>query len=105
LVSSHYCRARILIDAGMVLPAILFPMTTITGIEAYASTFNSLQMLSLVLSLLLTPMFVMMMLAIHQLASDDQEFSSQLGFSFALISAAVLSIHHYVQLTLCNRAF
>jgi hypothetical protein len=89
----------ILIDAGMISSAILFPMTTITSIEAYASTFNSLQMLPLVPSLILAPMFVIMMLAIHHLASDDKKVLTQLGFSFALICAAVLSIHYYVQLT------
>jgi hypothetical protein len=89
----------ILIDVGMILSAILFPMTTITSIEAYASTFNSLQMLPFVPSLLLAPMFVIMMLAIHHLASDEQKVLSQLGFSFALICATVLSIHYYIQLT------
>jgi hypothetical protein len=89
----------ILIDAGMILSAILFPMTTITNIETYASAFNSLQMLPFIPSLLLAPMFVIMMLSIHQYASNDQKILSQLGFSFALICAVVLSIHYYVQLT------
>ena len=44
-------------------------------------------------------MFVIMMLAIHQNASDDKKVLSQLGFSFSLICAAVLSIHYYIQLT------
>lgn len=89
----------ILIDVGMILSAILFPMTTITSIEAYANTFNSLQMLPFIPSLLLAPLFVIMMLSIHQYASDDKKVLSQLGFSFALICATVLSIHYYIQLT------
>ena len=93
----------VLIDAGMILSAILFPMTTITSIEAYASSFSSLQMLPFIPSLLLAPMFVIMMLCIHHYASDDQKFLSQLGFSFALICAAVLSIHYYVQLTVVQQ--
>jgi hypothetical protein len=92
-----------LIDAGMILSAILFPMTTITSIEAYASSFNSLQMLPFIPSLLLAPMFVIMMLCIHHYASDDQKVLSQLGVSFALICAAVLSIHYYVQLTVVQQ--
>ena len=92
-----------LIDAGMILSAILFPMTTITNIEAYASSFNSLQMLPLIPSLLLAPMFVIMMLSIHHYASDDKKVLSQLGFSFALICAAVLSIHYYIQLTVVQQ--
>jgi hypothetical protein len=89
----------LLIDAGMIASAILFPMTTITSMEAYASSFNSLQMLPFIPSLLLAPLFVVMMLAIHQKAPDDKKVLSQLGFSFALICAAVLSIHYYIQLT------
>jgi hypothetical protein len=89
----------ILIDAGMILSAILFPMTTITNIETYTNSFNSLQMLPFIPSLLLAPLFVIMMLSIHHYASDDQKVLSQLGFSFALICAAVLSIHYYIQLT------
>jgi hypothetical protein len=89
----------VLIDVGMILSAIFFPMTSITSVEAYASSFSSLQMLPLVPSLLLAPMFVIMMLSIHQYASDDKKALSQLGFSFALICAAILSIHYYIQLT------
>ena len=88
-----------LIDAGMILSTILFPMTKITNIEAYVSSFSSLQMLPFVPSLLLAPMFVIMMLCIHHFASDDKKVLSQLSFSFAVICAAVLSIHYYIQLT------
>jgi hypothetical protein len=88
-----------LIDAGMILSTILFPMTTITNVEEYASSFNSLQMLPFIPSLLLAPMFVIMMFAIQQNASDDKKVLGQLGFSFSLICAAVLSIHYYIQLT------
>jgi hypothetical protein len=44
-------------------------------------------------------MFVIMMLCIHHYAPDDKKVLSQLGFSFALICAALLSTHYYVQLT------
>jgi hypothetical protein len=89
----------ILIDTGMILSAILFPMTTITSVEAYASSFSSWQMLPLIPSLLLAPMFVIMMLCIHHYASEDKKVLSQLGFSFAIICSTVLSIHYYIQLT------
>ena len=88
-----------LIDAGMILSTILFPMATITNVEEYAGSFNSLQMLPFIPSLLLAPMFVIMMLAIQHNASDDKKVLGQLGFSFSLICAAVLSIHYYIQLT------
>jgi hypothetical protein len=88
-----------LIDAGLILSTIFFPMTTITSMEAYAGSFSNWQMLPLVPSLILAPTFVVMMLSIHHYASDDKKVLSQLGFSFALICAVVLSIHYYIQLT------
>ena len=93
----------VLIDAGMILSAILFPITTITSIEAYASSFSSLQMLPFIPSLLLAPMFVIMMLSIHHYAPEDKKMLSQLGFSFAIVCAAVLSIHYYIQLTVVQQ--
>jgi hypothetical protein len=88
-----------LIDAGMILSAILYPMTSISTIEAYASTFDSTQMLPFIPSLLLAPVFVLMMLCIHYDAPQEKKIVSQLGFSFSLICAATLSIHYYIQLT------
>jgi hypothetical protein len=40
-----------------------------------------------------------MMLSINHYATDDKKILSQLGFSFSLVCAAVLSIHYYIQLT------
>jgi hypothetical protein len=93
----------ILIDLGMILSAILFPMNTITNIEVYAKSFNSLQMLPFIPSLILAPIFVIMMLSIHQYAANDKKVLSQLGFSFALICAAILSVHYYIQLTVVQQ--
>ena len=93
----------VLIDAGMILSAVLFPMTTITSMDAYAASFSSLQMLPFIPSLLLAPMFVIMMLSIHHYAPEDKKMLSQLGFSFAIVCAAVLSIHYYIQLTVVQQ--
>jgi MFS family permease len=91
------------IDVGMIVSTILFPMTSITSIETYASSFSSFQMLPFIPSLLLAPVFVIMMLCIHYYASQEKKVLSQLGFSFALICAAVLSIHYYIQLTVVQQ--
>jgi hypothetical protein len=48
-------------------------------------------------------MFVIMMLSIHHYASDNKKVWGQLGFSFSIFSAAVLSIHYYIQLTLVQQ--
>jgi hypothetical protein len=92
-----------LIDAGMILSTLLFPMTTITSIESYAGSFSSWQMLPFIPSLVLAPIFVVMMLSIHHYAPEEKKMFSQLGFSFALICAAVLSLHYYIQLTIVRQ--
>jgi hypothetical protein len=92
-----------LIDAGMIISAILYPMTSITTIEAYASNFSSLQMLPFIPSLILAPLFVILILCIHNSAPDNRKILGQLGVSFAVICAAILSIHYYVQLTVVQQ--
>jgi len=83
-----------LIDAGMILSTILFSMTTITSIEAYASSFDSLQMLPFIPSLMLAPLFVIMMMCILHYASDNHKILGQIGLSFATVCAGILSIHY-----------
>jgi hypothetical protein len=63
----------ILIDVDMIASAILYPMTTITSIESYESSFGSLQMLPFIPSLLLAPLFVVMMHSIHQTAPQEKK--------------------------------
>ena len=93
----------ILIDVGMIASAILFPMTTITSIEDYAGSFSSIQMLPFIPSLLLAPLFVVLMLSIHHTAPEDKKILTQLGLAFGLICAAILSLHYYIQLTVVQQ--
>lgn len=93
----------ILIDVGMIASAILYPMTAITSIEAYAASFSSLQMLPFVPSLALAPVFAVLMICIYYYSSEDKRIFGQLGFSFALICAAILSLHYYIQLTIVQQ--
>jgi hypothetical protein len=48
---------------------------------------------------LLAPLFVVLMTCIHQYASDDRKVFGQIGFSFALIYAAVITINYFIQFT------
>ena len=89
----------ILIDIGMIASTLLFPMTSLTSIDAYASSFSDIQMLPFIPSLILAPLFVIMMLCIHHVTPQEKKVLSQLGFSFSVICAAVLSLHYYIQLT------
>jgi len=93
----------VLIDVGIILSTLLFPMTSITSMEAYASSFSSIQMLPFIPSLILPSMFVIMILCVHHYAPEGKKTLSQLGFSFALICAVVLSIHYFVQLTVVRQ--
>ncbi len=93
----------LLIDVGMIASALLLPMNSITNIETYASSFSSYQMLPFIPSLMLGPVFVVMMLCIHYWAPQEKKVLSQLGFSFAVICAAILSLHYYIQLTIVQQ--
>jgi hypothetical protein len=83
----------VLIDAGLVLSAVLFPMTAITSIETYALSFTSWQMVPLIPSLILAPMFAILVLCIQHYAPPDKKILGQLCFAFALICTAILSPH------------
>jgi hypothetical protein len=93
----------VIIDIGMILSTILFPITTIINIETYAESFTSLQMLPFIPSFILAPTFVIMMVCIHHYASEEKKILSQIGVSFALICATILGIHYYIQLTVVQQ--
>jgi hypothetical protein len=93
----------ILIDAGMIISTIIFPMTSINSMDAYASSFSSSQMLPFIPSLVLGPVFVIMMSCMHHFASDEKKLFSQLGVYFSLVCAAILSIHYYIQLSVVQQ--
>jgi hypothetical protein len=93
----------ILIDVGMIASNLLYPITTITNMQEYAAQFTSLQMLPFIPSLILAPVFVIFMLCINQLASEDKKILAQLALSFAVISATILSFHYYIQLTVVQQ--
>jgi hypothetical protein len=93
----------ILIDAGMIASNLLYPITTITSIESYAAQFSPIQMLPFVPSLALAPVFVVLMLCIYHTAAEDKKILGQLGLSFGIVCAAILSLHYYIQLTVVQQ--
>jgi len=93
----------VLIDIGMVVSAILLPMTSINSIENYANSFAVSQMLPFIPSLMLGPFFVVMILSIHFLVQEDKKILSQLAVYFSLICATILSIHYYIQLSVVQQ--
>jgi hypothetical protein len=69
------------------------------GIELFVASFQPIQMLSLIPSLLLAPTFVVLMVSLHYYASPDKKIWSHLGIAFALIYAVMASINYIIQLT------
>ena len=47
----------------------------------------------------LTPLFVVLMACIHRSADEDKKVFSLIGLSFALVSAALITMDYFVQLT------
>ena len=69
------------------------------GIASFVASFQPIQMLSLIPSLLLAPTFVVLMVSLHYYASPDKKIWSHLGIAFALIYAVMASINYITQLT------
>jgi hypothetical protein len=93
----------ILIDVGMILSTLFFPITSVTNMDSYAASFSSFQMLPFIPSLILAPVFVILMFSIHHTVSEDKKFLTQLALGFSLICAAILSLHYYIQLTVVQQ--
>ena len=69
------------------------------GIESFVASFQPIQMLSLIPSLLLAPTFVVLMVSLHYYAAPDKRIWSHLGITFTLIYAVMASINYITQLT------
>ena len=69
-----------------------------TGIDSFLATFQPIQMLPLMPSLLLAPAFTALMVSIHTYAAGDKKIWSQLGLAFTLIYATMAAINYMVQL-------
>jgi hypothetical protein len=69
-----------------------------TGIDAFVATFQPIQMLPVIPSLLLVPAFTTLMVSIHSYASENKKIWSLLGLAFTLIYAAMAAMNYMVQL-------
>jgi len=75
------------------------PITSWRGIEAYASTFQFLQIASMLPGFLVVLPFLPMMAAIHYSSPPERKILSMLGIAFAGISVAMLGFQYYSQFT------
>ena len=69
-----------------------------TGIEAFVATFQPIQMLPVIPSLLLAPAFTALMVSIHSYAAEDKKIWSHLGLAFTLIYATMAAMNYMIQL-------
>ena len=69
------------------------------GVEAYIASFQPIQMLPLIPSLLLAPTFVVLMVCVHSYAPNAKKIWSQMGLAFAIVYATMACVNYIVQLT------
>jgi len=69
-----------------------------SGIESFLATFQPVQMLPVIPSLLLVPAFTALMVSIHAFAPATRKIWSQLGLAFTLIYAPMAATNYLVQL-------
>lgn len=87
----------------MIIASASAPTTTATpgwqGVEAYIASFQPIQMLPLIPSLLLAPTFVVLMVCVHAYAPNAKKIWSQVGLAFAIVYATIACVNYIVQLT------
>jgi len=69
-----------------------------TGIDSFLATFQPIQMMPLIPSLLLAPAFTALMVSIHSYAAEDKKIWSRLGLAFTLIYACMAAMNYMIQL-------
>jgi hypothetical protein len=88
---------------GILTPARSGPFAPTANIISYPYTnvasFIPIDYVWLYPGFLLAPTFVVLMVCIHHYAADDKKIFSQIGLSFALIYAAVITTDYFIQWT------
>ncbi len=74
------------------------------GVEAYVASFQPIQMLPLIPSLLLAPSFLVLMVCIHYYAPNTKRLWSHLGLAFTIVYTVMASLNYIVQLTVVRQA-
>lgn len=68
------------------------------GIETFVASFQPVQMLPLIPSLLLAPAFIVLMVSVHYYAAPEKKIWSHLGIAFTSIYATMATMNYMVQL-------
>jgi hypothetical protein len=95
--------AAVQFAVGILTPARSGPFASTENIIHYPYTnvasFIPMDYLWLYPGFLLAPTFVVLLVCIHHYAADDNKIFSQIGLSFALIYAAVITADYFIQWT------
>ena len=75
------------------------PFSKWSGIERFAESFSTFQMLSMLPGLVVVIAFIPMMAAIHYLAPRQKQIFSSIGLIFGCIGTTLLGFQYYSQLT------
>jgi hypothetical protein len=81
-----------------VVLTVLFPADGWRDIDAYAGSFETIDVLQLVPVLLLAPVVVILMASIHSLVSRSRQVLSHLALTFAAIYGTIITINYVLQL-------
>ncbi len=81
-----------------VLLMLVFAPAEWSGIEAYATTFASLEMAQFIPLILLAPTVVILMACIHHVSPDTKKVFSLASVAFSSIYAAIICTNYYIQL-------
>ncbi len=68
------------------------------GIQSYAQSFNSLQLVSVIPPVVFAVTIIVLMVSLHYYVAEDQKIFSMLGIAFAIIYATIIWSNAYLQL-------
>lgn len=90
-------------DISMIVSWLVFPpVGGWRGIEAYAASFETAHILSMIPGFFIAVTFAPLMLSIHYSAPEDKKILTHLGLIFTAIYTAIQSINYYVALAVIS---
>lgn len=89
--------ASVLTIAFIVL-AFAFPPKEWTGIEAYAASFNNLQIANLIPVILLAPTVIVLMACIYYITPESKRVFTLIGIVFSCVYTAIICTNYFIQL-------
>ena len=81
-----------------ILLAFAFSVKEWTGIEAYAASFNNLQMANFIPVILLAPTVIVLMACIHYITPESKRVFTLIGIAFSCVYTAIICTNYFLQL-------